>query len=361
MKPHIAMLAEQYDVTLVANGVEQEVKSLIGSNIRFVNIPIERKIHLGRDLVALYQLYRFFREERFDVVHSLMPKAALLAMLAAFVAKVPNRIHTFTGQVWANKHGAMRFVLKAIDRFASWCATGILTDSFSQREFLIAQQVVKDTKIIVLANGSVCGVDILRFKPNSTVRHQIRSDLGIAENAIVYLFLGRLNLDKGIHDLAKAFVSLASNMPHIYLLVVGPDEGGMDNMLQLILDKYSSQFRRVGFTDRPEDYMASSDIFCLPSYREGFGSVIIEAAAAGIPAVASNIYGLVDSVKDGETGILHQPKNIEEIKQALLTLTNNTRMREKMSNQAMARAHELFATDILVQEMSKYYHALLNR
>ncbi len=134
----------------------------------------------------------------------------------------------------------------------------------------------------------------------------------------------------------------------------------MDLTLQLILEKCADQFHRIGFTDKPEDYMACADIFCLPSYREGFGSVIIEAAAVGVPAVASNIYGLVDAIKDGETGILHQPKNIEEIKLALLTLSNNDDMREKMSKQAMTRAHDFFTTDIVVTAMCQYYANLLN-
>ncbi|MDO9394864.1 MAG: glycosyltransferase, partial [Methylotenera sp.] len=127
-----------------------------------------------------------------------------------------------------------------------------------------------------------------------------------------------------------------------------------------ILEKCAGQYHRVGFTNKPEDYMACADIFCLPSYREGFPSVIIESAAVGVPAVASNIYGVVDAVVDGETGILHQPKSIEGIKRALLTLTNDADLRAKMSKQAMTRAHTFFATDILVNAMRKYYQNLLS-
>ena len=125
MKPHIAMLAEQYNVTLVTNGDEQDLASLLNTNVRFVKINLARKISLWRDLISLVQMYRFFRKERFDVVHSLMPKTALLAMLAALIAGVPNRIHTFTGQVWANKEGAVRWGLKIIDRLVSIFATGL--------------------------------------------------------------------------------------------------------------------------------------------------------------------------------------------------------------------------------------------
>lgn len=360
MKPHIIMLAEQYDVTLISSGLEQDFTTLLNENVRFIPVNIARKVSLWLDMLALFNLYKIFRKNHFDVVHSLMPKTALLAMLAAFFAGVPKRIHTFTGQVWANKDGAARLGLKMLDKLVAKCATGLLTDSISQRQFLISQHVVEKEKIIVLGNGSICGVDAERFKPNLAVRHEIRTNLGIPDNAIVYLFLGRLNKDKGIQDLAYAFSELAGNMHQAHLLVVGPDEGGMDIMLQLILAKCSKQFHRIGFTNKPEDYMACADVFCLPSYREGFGSVLIEAAAVGLPAVASRIYGITDAVVDGETGVLHQPKNIEEIKRALLTLTIDTNLREKISKQAMTRAHNYFSTKMVVAAMRKYYQTLLN-
>jgi glycosyltransferase involved in cell wall biosynthesis len=361
MKPHIKMLAEQYDVTLITNGTEQELSSLLSDSVRLVSVNIAREIALWRDVVALFRLYFIFRRERFDVVHSLMPKTGLLAMLAAFTARVPHRIHTFTGQVWANKTGFARWGLKSLDKLIASCATDLLADSLSQRQFLIAEQVVNKSKILVLGNGSICGVDTQRFRPNLIAREQLRSSLGIGGNSIVYLFLGRLTRDKGIADLAQAFVSLADEVPDAHLLVVGPDESGMEAILQSILAKHAPQFHRIGFTHRPEDYMACADIFCLPSYREGFGSVIIEAAAVGVPAVASNIYGLTDAVSDGVTGILHPAKNIVEIKRALLSLTNDANKRAEMSRLARLRAYELFATDVVVAEMRNYYRTLLNQ
>lgn len=361
MKPHIAMLAEQYDVTLVANGLEKDFSTLLNDNVRFIPVNIVRKVSPWLDMLTLFSLYKVLRKNHFDVVHSLMPKTALLTMLAATFALIPNRIHTFTGQVWANKEGVARFGLKMLDIIVANFATGLIADSESQRQFLISQQVVEKDKIVVLGNGSVCGVDVKRFKPNLYVRNEIRTDLNIPANAIIYLFLGRLNRDKGIQDLAHAFAELADNLPQAHLLMVGPDEGGMDLMLQVILAKCTKQFHRVGFTNEPENYMACADVFCLPSYREGFGSVLIEAASVGLPVIASRIYGITDAVADGETGLLHQPKNIEEIKQALLILTINTNLREKMAKQAMARAHTFFATDILVNEMRKYYQNLCSQ
>lgn len=359
MKPHIAMLAEQYEVTLITSGVQQDVASLLNENIRLININFSRKISFWQDMTCLIQLYRIFCKERYDVVHSLMPKTALLAMFAARFARVPIRIHTFTGQVWANKKGIARWGLKLLDRFVAFCATGLLADSFSQRSFLIDECIVDENKITVLANSSVCGVDIKRFRPDSIRRDQIRAQLGISSDAIVYLFLGRVNKDKGIMDLVRAFAEIAANLPQAHLLVVGPDEQSLDSTLQLLMSSCLDRFHRIGFVDKPEDYMVCADIFCLPSYREGFGSAIIEAAASGVPAVASSIYGLVDAIKDCETGFLHQPNNIEEIKSALIKLTLDHGLRKKMSKQAIARAHSFFTTDVVVSAMRAYYQNLL--
>lgn len=359
MKPHILMLAEKYDVTLITNGTEHDLDILIGINVRFMPLNIARKISLLRDLYALIALFRIFRAERFDVVHSLMPKTALLAMVAAFFARVPHRIHTFTGQVWANKVGISRWFLKMLDKLIAICATNLLADSVSQRQFLIDQTVAVESKISVLGHGSVCGVDVKRFKPDSEIRHVVRKSLEIPDDAIVYLFLGRLNKDKGTQDLALAFCALANEVPKSHLLVVGPDEAGMDIVLRGVLGKYKNRFHRVGFTNAPEEYMASADIICVPSYREGFGSVIIEAAAIGIPAVASNIYGLMDAVVDGETGILHKPKDISEIKTALLVLSNDSALRKKMGMAAQIRVRLSFDTNLVTEAMRSYYQALI--
>jgi glycosyltransferase involved in cell wall biosynthesis len=361
MKPHVDMLSALYEVTLIANGKKHDFSVLFGEQIFAIPVNISRSVSLMQDLLALLRLCKIFKHEQFDAVHSITPKAGLLAMLAALAAGVPVRIHTFTGQVWANKSGVVRWGLKALDKLIAKCATGLLTDSFSQRLFLINEKIVQPDKIIVLGNGSVCGVDVGRFKPNLVKRLQIRSELSIPEDGIVCLYLGRLNPDKGVQDLAAAFASFAANTPYAHLMVVGPDEGGMSEVLQSFLRNCGNQYHRIGFTNKPEDYMAAADIFCLPSYREGFGSVLIEAAAAGVPALASNIYGITDAVVNGRTGLLHEPKNVVQIAEILQKMINDNVLRQYMSVQAIVRVKELFATQVLVDAMRNYYSSLLNK
>jgi glycosyltransferase involved in cell wall biosynthesis len=355
MKPHIDMLAEHYDVSLIANGRVEEFAVSEASGVRIMPVAIARDIKPLKDIGALFALIKIFKAERFDAVHSITPKAGLLSMLAAKLTAVPVRMHVFTGQVWATKRGWMREGLKALDKLIAACATSLLTDSPSQKEFLVNEKIVRPEKILVLENGSVAGVDVLRFKPNAAARQRIRVDLNISDSAVVCLYLGRLNQDKGVQDLAQAFAQIANQTPEAHLLVVGPDEANMADGIAHILSNCSSQYHRVGFTNKPEDYMAAADIFCLPSYREGFGSVLIEAAAVGVPALASNIYGITDAVDNGKTGILHEPKNIEQIAQGLLRLIQNNELRQEMSYQAKERAYQMFDTKVLVAAMQRHY------
>ena len=223
MRPHIEAMASRYAVTMISSaGGEVISEQVLGT--RFFAVDIRREISPLADLCSLFHLFVLFRREKFALVHSLTPKAGLLTMLAAFLSRVPVRIHIFTGQVWVTRKGLGRSLLKALDRLIAMLATHVLADSHSQRRFLIAEGVVCENRIQVLADGSICGVDSGRFRPDSEVRQRIRQELQIPDDALVILFLGRLTRDKGVLDLAQAFAMLAADHRNLYLAIVGPDE-----------------------------------------------------------------------------------------------------------------------------------------
>jgi glycosyltransferase involved in cell wall biosynthesis len=358
MRPHLQAMASRYAVTAICSGNEKIVLESLPPAVDFRPVSICRKISLWRDLVALWQLIVLFGQERYTLVHSITPKAGLLAMCAAWLCGIPFRVHVFTGQVWATRNGISRFFLKSLDRLIAALATHVLTDSHSQRQFLIDQGVVGASQIKVLADGSICGVDATRFRPDPEARCKRRSELCLPENALVGLFLGRLTRDKGIVDLAQAFVRIAQDNPNFNLLLVGPDEEFLMPVLQKILSPYIGQVRFVGMTDCPQEYMAAADILFLPSYREGFGSVVIEAAAVGMPAVASRIYGLSDAVDDGKTGLLHEPGCVSSIESAMRTVVSDADLRSKMGINARARALAQFSTSRLVTAQMAFYDSL---
>jgi glycosyltransferase involved in cell wall biosynthesis len=294
----------------------------------------------------MWSLYLLFRREHFDIVHSTTPKAGLLCALAGFLAGVPVRLHTFTGQVWIQMHGASRFLAKAGDWVTANLNTMCYADSASQREFIIGSGLVSAERIQVLGAGSLAGVDLERFNPEAweKSRATIRGDLGIGTDFRVITFIGRLTKEKGIDELIAAFRLLRDRGGKYFLILVGPSElepGSQSNETEGLLDG-DPQILLTGYADRPERYLAVTDLLCLPSYREGFGNVVIEAAAMGIPTVGTDIVGLRDSIVDGETGLLVPLKDPEALASALERLFTDEQMRTSMGRRARERATKMY-------------------
>lgn len=358
LKDQIIALSKHYDVTLIVNTDRTDFAEQNGLSVNVIPLAIERVIRPVADLIALFRLASLFRQHRFDLVHSVTPKAGLLAMLAGRIAGVRLRIHTFTGQVWATRLGFSRLLLKTMDRLLASSATNLLADSFSQRQFLVDQGITRAEKISVLADGSISGVNTGKFKPDTNARVEIRKQLGVSDQDVLLLFLGRLNRDKGVLDLATAFADVAAANSQLHLLLVGPDEGKLKEELEQISAAYQERIHFVDYTDKPEAYFAAADVFCLPSYREGFGSVIIEAAACGLPAIGSRIYGISDAILEGKTGIFFDAGDIDGLAAAIELLCTDSKLRIRMGEAACQRACHDFPTKRLVQAWIDYYDGL---
>ncbi len=363
LKNHMsAALSAGYQVSLVANAPDRTFLDQLGlMDVAFHRVELRRKVSPIKDGLALLSLIRLFRTKKFDIVHSVSPKAGILAMLAARICGVPNRIHTFTGQVWVTRRGLKRWLLKQMDRLLAGMTTIALVDSPSQREFLLSEQIIDAGKAEVIGKGAICGVDGDRFRPDPLAREMTRNALAVPQIAKILLFLGRLNRDKGVADLARAFAEIASMYPEAYLLLVGPDEDDSFSDIEQVTQGCSQRVRRVEFTHEPEKFMAAADIFCLPSYREGFGMVVVEAAAAGLPTVASRIYGITDAVADGETGILHPPADVPAMVKALVRLLADDELRARMGEMARARVLADFSMAELSEKLMTFYAKIFSK
>lgn len=357
---HIRALSYKYDVTVMANTTNFDFIDPLDIKVNTLSNYIERKISIVKDIKALLHLLQVFSQYKFDVVHSVTPKAGLLAMMAAVLTQVPIRIHTFTGQIWVTRSGLSRQIFKNLDKVIAFCSSNILVDSLSQQHFLINENVVQPNQSMVLGKGSISGVDTLRFSPNKSVRSEIRNNLKIAESTTVFLFLGRLTRDKGILDLVQAFVKLCQIREEVHLLIVGPDEEEILPAIKQQYETFSHKITFVDYTNVPEHYMAASDILCLPSYREGFGSVIIEAAAVGLPAIGSKIYGITDAIEENITGLLHEPADVESLFEKMLQLTDDISLREQMADNAHKRAIEEFPKEKITNALVDYYESLVS-
>ena len=352
LRGHIAALSEHYHVDLIANFPDNYQTSLKVKDK--IHAPIQRNIHPWHDLVALLLLIKILAGGHYDAVHSITPKAGLLGMAAAWLARIPVRLHTFTGQVWVTRQGFSRWLLRTLDRLVHGFSTCSLVDSHSQREFLLKERVVRLEKSSVLLNGSISGVDIERFRPDSGKRDTVRSRHGLAPSDFVFLFLGRVNADKGVPELISAFRSVSSIYPSARLMIVGRDESGMftDGAIER---GFFGKLVRADYTREPEAYFNAADVFCLPSHREGFGSVLIEAAACGVSSIASNIYGVSDAVIDGETGLLHTARSEEALTEKMLMMMSQPGLKSDLARRAMERARAQFVASELEQALVKFY------
>jgi glycosyltransferase involved in cell wall biosynthesis len=355
---HFIAMAAKYDITAITNTDNTDFLKLSGLNLKTIPISIERKISPLHDVASFFRLFNLFRKNHFDCVHSITPKAGLLSMLAAFFARIPVRIHTFTGQVWATRTGGMRWLFKSADKLTTFCATHVLIDSRSQRDFLIKEKVVSESKSSVIANGSICGVDTQRFALNPEQRKNLRETLSIKESDIVFLFVGRLTLDKGLIDLAQAFVNVCAVHKNVHLVIVGPDE---ENMRIRISENCGSYLDRIHFkeyTDKPEVFMSAADVFCLPSYREGFGMTIIEAASVSIPSIGTKIYGITDAIEEGATGSLHAPGDVKGLSKIMFRMIEEPRERDAMGKKARERVMQIYSKELVTAAFVEFYNSI---
>jgi len=358
--PHIRALKSLASVQVLANTADSSLLKQWGLDIAVEPVPVVRSIAPWSDLKALWTLYLRFKRAGPFAVHTITPKAGLLGIGAAWMAKVPVRVHSFTGQVWVTRRGPMRWLLKTADKCIAAMATEVLVDSHSQRDFLVGQGVVRAHRSSVLGAGSICGVNTQRFCPSESARQSVRNKLGTSSSALVCLYLGRLNHDKGVLDLARAFALVASAHPKAELWVVGPDEANCYEHMQALLSNAAEQVKRVGFTPEPERFMQAADLFCLSSYREGFGSSVIEAAACGVPALVSRIYGLMDAVIEGKTGWMHEAGNVQDLAKKLDDLLVNPETLVAKGHAAREFASTFFAEETITGSMVDFYTKRLN-
>ena len=258
--------------------------------------------------------------------------------------------------------GFQRIFLRNIDRLMGIMATDLLTDSKSQKKFLEDEKIIKKGRLQVLANGSICGVDTNQFRPNIDLKEKIRDELGIPTDSILLLFLGRLNKDKGILDLAKVLNNLNNHPDYekkIHLLIIGPDEENIKRQVEIICEDF---IQNIHFIDLP---MNQRNLWLLLTYFvfqviEGFGMAALEAGACALPTVASRIYGLTDAISENETGLFHDPGDVEGIEKAILKLVDDKDLRLDMGAKGRERTKSLFEKSYVVSQFINYIDKIIN-
>ena len=282
--------------------------------------PVDMKRGLSTDgLKVIRKMKRIFEREKFDMVQYSTPNASLYASIAAKSANIPVRLYCQWGMVFVGFSGAKQQIFKKEEKLVCKNSTWIEPDSLSNLVFARTQGLYTEKNSSVVWNGSACGINLQKFDINlkEKYRIEIRRKYKIPDDAFVFIFVGRVNRDKGINELLNAYKNLLIQCPS-YCFIIGDEEDNkfIDNQL-LNWSKENKRIIYTGETPFVERYLAASDCFVLPSYREGFGMSVIEAQAMGLPVIVTDIPGPIDGMLKNKTGLVVTKQNVEELQNAM--------------------------------------------
>jgi glycosyltransferase involved in cell wall biosynthesis len=360
MNGQLAYMRERgFEVYLISSPDAALATVAAREGVTTVPISLEREIHPGRDLLALWRVYRALRRIRPDIVNAGTPKAGLLGMIAAWLARVPVRLYTLRGLRLETTRGLKQLILGSAERVASCCADQVLCVSGSLRQTYVDRGLTAEHKTFVLGSGSSNGINAARFiqaAEDRTAAAELRARLRIPAGAPVIGFVGRLTRDKGILELFNAFDSLLPEFPELRLLLVGDFEAG-----DPLPEHYVRQLREhpqvilTGFVPNTAPYYPLFDMLVFPSYREGFPNVPLEAAAAGLPVVGFEATGTVDAVRDGVTGTLVPLQDSVGLSLAIKAYLRNPTLRRAQGAAGRARVLAEFRQETIWQALFQRY------
>lgn len=331
LKGQLKMLSEHYDILAVSSPGEDMKMIAEREGVRTIAVPMERRISLVKDFISLIRLIILFAKEKPDMIHSITPKAGLLSMLAAWITRVPIRMHTFTGLVFPTATGKMKTLLITMDKLTCFCATNINAEGEGVRQDLINYRITTKP-LSIIANGNVNGLDLFYY--DRTERMKKEAEKYRAEKVFTFCFIGRIVKDKGINELVRAFTNLFLDN-QIRLFLIGSFEKKLDPVLPEV-EKQILTHPAIHFMDWQSDvrpFLAASDALVFPSYREGFPNVVMQAGAMGLPSIVTDINGCNEIIVSGKNGVIIPPKDEQALYEAMSWfLDHPDKVREMAAN-----------------------------
>lgn len=343
--PQLQYLSNRgFDITVVCSKDDQ-LQSDLGEHIKYVPVEMPRGMSLGVSCIAIWNLVRLFRKEKFDMIQYSTPNAALYASVASALMRVKIRNYHLMGYRYLGANGIGRVILKMLEKFTCKLSTHIECVSASNLQLGLEEKIFNKHKSVVVWNGSTGGVDINRFnyKYREQWKNEIRKKLGILPEDFLFGYVGRITKDKGINEILEAF---GESLEESKLLLVGNQEG-IKTLDAKLWEKaqINPNIYICNSVSDIEKYYAAIDVLLLPSYREGFGNVVIEAAAMGTPAIVSEIPGPVDAIIPNETAFTVPAKNASQLKIAMVKMKKEKC--DEMGKNAERYARECFENNQL--------------
>lgn len=350
----------EYEVSLICAD-EPEAYEDVPNIVNYYPIKLERGVSLS-GLQSIQQIYKILKEERFDIVQYSTPNAAFYTSIASKMAKIPVRLYCQWGIRYMGFEGWKRALFKKLEKITCDNSTYIEVESDNIRDFSLEEKLYTADRSCVIWNGSASGVDLTKFDVSKKEQwnNEIRILHNIDKKNVVFSFAARLTADKGINELFGAFLKLIKKYNNINLIVMGgmDDRDSIDDQLFKEAQKNQS-ILFTGNVDDVERYYAASDVFVSPSYREGFGLVVIEAEAMGIPAIVSNVPGQIDAIIPNETGLACEVKSTESLCEQMETMIINEEFRNDLGKNARKYVEDNFEQTKLFEYLKKHRDELI--
>lgn len=356
-------LSEKYEVVGLSSPGEALNKVEMREGVRTIAVPMERHISIWKDFKSLWQMWRVLRKEKPTMIHSMTPKAGMICMVAAWMARIPVRVHTFTGLVFPTSTGLKRKILMFTDWLTCACATHVIPEGEGVKNDLLNNGITKKP-LKVLGYGNVKGVDMEYYSLREEVRRKMEESELRDESKFTFLFVGRIVGDKGIHELVGAFAKLHEEYPQTRLWLVGRFEEHLDpinSVTKAIIDNLNSGIEAVG-EKRGEDllvYYAAADCFVMPSYREGFPNTVLEAGAMGLPSIVTDINGSREIIVEGKNGMIVPPRNEDALYDAMKVMLQSNEERERMAGNARKMIADRFEQSFVRKCLYDFYDEIL--
>lgn len=317
LKGQLNFLGKYYDVVGVASDVGTLDNVSKRENIRTIDVSIQREINIKKDIKSLISLIKLLRKEKPNIVHANTPKGSLLSMVAAWITRVPHRVYTVTGLRFETTSGRFRRLLILMEKITCACATKVIPEGDGVKETLIREEITKKPLQKIL-NGNINGIDLNYFNRSSSIV-QTAMNIKSPTDSFTFCFVGRIVKDKGINELVNAFNMLNKEHKKTHLILVGPFEKELDPVEpqteELISNHENISF--VGYQNDIRPYLAASDAFVFPSYREGFPNVVLQAGAMELPSIVTDINGCNEIIIDGENGKIIPPQDTKALYKAM--------------------------------------------
>lgn len=363
LKGQLSYMQNYYQIIGVSSSGKQLEEVQIREGISTNVVEMTRTISPLKDLKSTYKLYKLLKKEKPFIVHTHTPKAGTLGMLAARLARVPNRLHTIAGLPLLEAKGFKRLILNLVEKITYANATLILPNSFGLMKIIIDHNFTNTNKLKVIANGSSNGIDTDNFHKSNislaTIK-SLKSELNIKEGDFTFIFLGRLVADKGINELISAFNKISAENKNIKLLLVGLFEKELDPLNKKTIESIETnkQIIRVGWQNDVRPYLAISSALVFPSYREGFPNVVLQACAMELPAVVTNINGCNEIITHNVNGIIVEPKDENALYKAMIELLNNNSLRDRFAEVTRKNIEDKYKREVVWKEMLELYKSL---